>query len=154
MLACAALSLTGCDVASLFDSDDEDSGNGGGSGTAPGYVGAYSGTMDVSNLETGTTAEDQPATLAVTFVEATGTVDLRIGISSAALPGGSADVEADGCSPGPSTVICSELGGSTLHDFEFSFTSSTASGRVRESTREPDDTFTPAWGASGSLSQP
>ena len=97
---CAA--LAGCGLSSLFDSDDE-AANSNIPGEAPAYLGAYAGSMDVLDLQTGDTWLDRATTLAVTFDDLTGKVDLFISISG--LPDGTKEIEADGCSPGPTTVL-------------------------------------------------
>ncbi len=144
-------SLAGCSLTSLFDSDDEPGNGDNPPGEAPSYLGAYVGSMNVFDLQTDEEWLDRPAALEVTFDDLTGDVDLSISISD--LPGGTKEIEADGCSPGPATVFCSNVSGSTLYDLEFSFTSSSASGRILESERQPDDTFEPVFEAEGPFTE-
>jgi hypothetical protein len=144
-------SLAGCSLTSLFDSDDEPANGNNPPGEAPSYLGAYAGSMNVFDLQTDDEWLDRPATLEVTFDDLTGRVDLSISISE--LPGGTKEIEADGCSPGPTTVFCSNVRGSTLSDLEFSFTSSSASGHILESERQADDTFVPVFEAEGPLAE-
>ncbi len=146
---CAA--LAGCGLSSLFDSDDGSENGNNPPGEAPSYLGDYAGSMDVLDLQTGDTWLDRATTLAVTFDDLTGKVDLFISISG--LPGGTEEIEADGCSPGPTTVFCSNVIGSTLYDFEFSFTSSSASGHILESERQADGTFEPVFEAEGAFTE-
>jgi hypothetical protein len=149
VFVCAA--LAGCGLSSLFDSDDGSENGNNPPGEAPSYLGAYAGSMDVLDLQTGDTWLDRATTLAVTFDDLTGKVDLFISISG--LPGGTEEIEADGCSPGPTTVFCSNVISSTLYDFEFSFTSSSASGHILESERQADGTFEPVFEAEGAFTE-
>ena len=149
IFVCAA--LAGCGLSSLFDSDDEPGNGNNPPGEAPAYLGAYAGSMDVFDLQTDDAALDRASTLEVTFDDLTGKVDLSISISG--LPGGTKEIEADGCSPGPTTVFCSNVIGSTLYDFEFSFTSSSASGHILESERQTDGTFEPVFEAEGAFTE-
>jgi len=149
IFVCAA--LAGCGLSSLFDSDDGSENGNNPPGEAPSYLGAYAGSMDVLDLQTGDTWLDRATTLAVTFDDLTGKVDLFISISG--LPGGTEEIEADGCSPGPTTVFCSNVISSTLYDFEFSFTSSSASGHILESERQADGTFEPVFEAEGAFTE-
>ncbi|MEJ2313140.1 MAG: hypothetical protein P8Y10_11560 [Gemmatimonadales bacterium] len=144
-------SLAGCGVTSLFDSDD-DSGNGSNPpGEAPSYVGSYAGSMDAFDLQTDESWLDRASTLTVTFDDMTSRVDLTISISE--LPGGTKEIEADGCSPGPTTVFCSNVIGSTLYDLEFSFTSSSSSGHILESERQADGTYVAVFEAEGGFAE-
>ena len=149
IFVCAA--LAGCGLSSLFDSDDDPANSNNTPGEAPAYLGAYAGSMDVFDLQTDDASLDQAATLEVTFDDLTGKVDLSISISG--LPGGTKEIEADGCSPGPTTVFCSNVISSTLYDFEFSFTSSSASGHILESERQADGTFEPVFEAEGAFTE-
>jgi hypothetical protein len=151
LVAFLCTSLAGCSLTSLFDSDDEPGNGNNPPGEAPSYIGAYVGSMNVFDLQTDDEWLDRPATLEVTFDDLTGNVDLSISISD--LPGGTKEIEADSCSPGPSTVFCSNVIGSTLFDLEFSFTSSSASGRILESERQADDTFEAVFEAEGPFTE-
>lgn len=144
-------SLAGCSLTSLFDSDDEPSNGNNPPGEAPSYLGAYAGSMDVNDLQTGDALLDRPATLEVTFDELTGKVDLSVRISN--LPSGTKEIDANGCSPGPTTVFCSNVSGSILYDLEFSFTSSSASGHILESERQADGTYVPMFEAEGPFTE-
>lgn len=151
LLTFLCASLSGCGLSSLFDSDDG-SGNGDGApGEAPAYLGSYAGAMDARDLQTNEAWLDRAAGLEVTFEELTGEVDLSLAISG--LPGGTKEIELNGCSPGPSTVFCSNVRGSTLYDIELSFTSSSASGRVLESERQASGNFEAVFEAEGTLSE-
>jgi hypothetical protein len=144
-------SLAGCSLTSLFDSDDEPENGNRPPGEAPSYLGAYAGSMDVFDLQTDDSWLDQASTLEVTFDELTGKVDLFISISG--LPGGTTEIEADGCSPGPTTVFCSNVSGSALYDLEFSFTSSSSSGHILESERQADGTYVAVFEADGTFTE-
>lgn len=148
IFVCAA--LPGCGLSSLFDSDDEP-GNSNIPGEAPAYLGAYAGSMDVFDFQTDDASLDRAATLEVTFDDLTGKVDLSISISG--LPGGTKEIQMDGCSPGPSTVFCSNVSGSTLYDTEFSFTSSSASGHILQSERQPGGNFSAVFEAEGAFTE-
>ena len=144
-------SLTGCGLTSLFDPDDEPDNGGNPPGEAPAYLGVYAGSMTVSDLRTGDTWPDRATTMEVTFDELTGKIDLSISISG--LPAGAKQIDMNGCSPGPTTVFCSNVVGSTLYDVELSFTSSSVAGNILESERQPDGTFVAAFEAEGTLAE-
>ena len=107
--------------------------------------------MNVFDLQTDEAWLDRASTLEVTFDDLTGKLDLLISISE--LPGGTKEIEMDGCSPGPSTVFCSNVRGSTLYDIAFSFTSSSASGNILQSERQADDTFEAVFEAEGPFTE-
>jgi len=143
--------MVGCSLTSLFDSDDEPENGSNAPGEAPSYLGAYAGSMNVFDLQTDEVWLDRASTLEVTFDDLTGKLDLLISISE--LPGGTKEIEMDGCSPGPSTVFCSNVRGSTLYDIAFSFTSSSASGNILQSERQADDTFEAVFEAEGPFTE-
>ena len=72
---------------------------------------------------------------------------------TAGLPAGTKQINMNGCSPGPTTVFCSNVVGSTLYDVELSFTSSSVAGNILESERQPDGTFVAAFEAEGTLAE-
>jgi hypothetical protein len=150
LVAFLSVSTAACSLTSLFDSDDEANGNNA-PGEAPSYLGAYAGSMNVFDRQTDEAWLDRASTLEVTFDDLTGKLDLLISISE--LPGGTKEIEMDGCSPGPSTVFCSNVRGSTLYDIQFSFTSSSASGNILQSERQADDTFEAVFEAEGPFTE-